>query len=170
MGTRHNVVFMGYEHEYEDEKGNKKIANQLNFAKTKKVYKKCLKDCPKVYVHWDGYPSGALPILKEFLNTEGARSRMHDPEYLSAYYISWKIIHDFGHTNLKQLDDFRSIGVETQLSTWADYTYIIKPEAKSHNNNKFVIYVLDYNLKLIAKIERLDDIDTFEQEQPEWWY
>ena len=174
MSTRHNVIFMGNEFTYEDKDGNKKTANELRFKKDGSIYKQCIKNSPKVYVHWDGYPIaksengyfGALPILTNFLNSEGARSRMHDEQYLSAYYIGWKIIHDFGHTNLKDLDDYRGIGIETTLSDWADWNYIIKPEAKSHNNYKFTIYVLDYNLKLVAKIEQMD-IELIAEKHPE---
>ena len=159
MGTRHNVIFNG--------------ADEIKFNKDGKLNMKCIKYSPKVYVHWDGYPlggfdketgtvfGGALPILKEFLNTDGAKARSHDREYLSAYYIGWKIIHDFGFTNLKNLDDFRSIGIETQLNDWADYSYVIIQESTSHDTWKFVIYVLDYNLKLIKKVENINDLESY---------
>lgn len=161
MGTRHNVVF----------KENSKI----KFNKDGKLNLKCIKDCPKVYVHWDGYPlgyvneddtvgGGALPILRDFLNTNGAKSRSHDREYLSAYYVGWKIIHDFEFTNLKKLDDFRSIGIETKLNDWCDYTYIVGPEATSADTWKFVIYVLDYKLKLIKKVENINDLESYKKD------
>ena len=168
MGTRHNVVFMGKKYTYEDDNGNKKITNELKFNKSGKVNLTCLKNSPKIYVHWDGYPSGALPILKEFLNSQGARARMCDEQYLSAYYIAWKIIHDFETTNLKTLDDYRSIGIETSLNDWCDYTYIIRPEARSATFTDFTIYVLDYNLKLIEKIENINNLEKYFDK--EWWY
>lgn len=168
MGTRHNVVFMEKEGKYEDDKGNKKEYGKLKFNKNGKLNMQCVKNYPKVYVHWDGYPSGALPILKEFLNSDEARSRMNDPEYLSAYYVGWKIIHDFGHTNLKSLDDYRSIGIESKLSDWCDYTYIIKPESIDATKTKFVIYILNYEFKLIQKIENINNLEEYMEE--EWWY
>ena len=168
MSTRHNVVFMGTEGTYEDDKGNKKEYGKLKFNKDGKINLACIKDYPKVYVHWDGYPSGALPILRDFLNTDGARSRMHDPEYLSAYYIGYKIIHDFGFTNLKSLDDYKSIGIATKLSDWTDFTYIVKPEKIDATKIKFVIYILSQNKKLIAKVENINDLESLED--CEWWY
>lgn len=154
MGTRHNVIFC-----------EKK---EIEFNVGGKISLRCIKNSPKIYVHWDGYPSGALPILKEFLNSEGARHRNNDMEYLSAYYIAWKIIHDFGHTNLKELDDYRSIGIETSLNDWCDFTYIIKNEPVDAMHSKFVIYVLDANLKLLRVIENINNLEAYEQE--EWWY
>lgn len=158
MGTRHNVVFQPCE--YYDKETNKRI-NEIKFNKNNKLSLKSIKNSNKIYVHWDGYPSGALPILRDFLNSDGARNRMCDTEYLSAYYIAWKIIHDFGHTNLKELDDYRSIGMENNLNDWCDYTYIIQPERVSGGYNKFVIYILDYNLKLIDKISNINNIDKY---------
>ena len=168
MGTRHNVVFMGREGIYRDDKGNEKEYGKLKFNKNKKLNMRCIKDYPKVYVHWDGYPSSALNILKDFLNSDGARSRMTDPEYLSAYYVGWKIIHDFGHTNLKELDDYRSIGIESKLNDWCDYTYIIKPESIDASKAKFTIYVLNYKFELIEKIENINNLEKYMEE--EWWY
>ena len=162
MATRHNVIFNG--------------DNEIKFNKSGKLNKKCIKHSPKVYVHWDGYPlggfdeetesvyGGALSIFKEFLNTDGARARAHDLEYLSAYYIGWKIAHDFNYTNLKSLDDFRGIGIETELSDWADYNYVIQKEMTSHDTWKFVINVLDYNLKLIKKVENINDLESYKED------
>ena len=123
MGTRHNVVFLYPE-------------NEIKYLKNGKVSFASLKKNPMIYVHWDGYPSGALPILVEFLTSDGAKHRINDTEYLSAYYICWKVIHDFGITNLKELDDYRSIGIETECNDWCDYTYIIKND---------IITVVNYN-------------------------
>lgn len=155
MGTRHNVVFQQWEKE-------------VKFNKNGKLNLNCIKNANKIYVHWDGYPSGAIPILQEFLNSTGAQHRMCDNEYLSAYYVGWKIIHDFGHTNLKELDDYRSIGLENSLNDWCDFTYIIQPETVDAKFIKFVIYVLDYSLKLLCKIENINDIEKYENE--DWWY
>lgn len=153
MGTRHNVVFMYPENEYRILKNGK-----LSFASLKKN--------PMIYVHWDGYPSGALPILVEFLTSDGARYRINDTEYLSAYYIAWKIIHDFGYTNLKELDDYRSIGIQTECNDWCDYTYIIQKNTITivkGGGGKFagdgeILYEFNYNEE---KIEDIKDMDWF---------
>lgn len=168
MGTRHNVVFLGPEYRYKDNNGNEQKMNKLKFNANGKINLTCIKNAPKVYVHWDGYPSGALPILKDFLNTDGAKHRLNDEQYLSAYYIAYKIIHDFDKTNLKELDDFASIGVEPKLNDWCDFTYIIQPETVDASYSKPVIYVLDYNYKLIQKIENINNLEKYIDE--EWWY
>lgn len=165
MGTRHNVVFLGKE--FYDKENNKKI-NELEFNKNGKIKIRCLKNAPKIYVHWDGYPSGALPILRDFLNTDGAKNRLCDEQYLSAYYVAYKIMHHFGHTNIKTCDDFRSIGIEPSLNDWCDYTYIIQPETVDATYTKPVIYILDYNYKLISKINNISNLEEYENE--EWWY
>ena len=153
MGTRHNVVFTN---------------DEIEFTVEGKIKQKSIKNAPKIYVHWDGYPSGALPILKDFLNSEGARHRQTDCEYLSAYYVAWKIIHDFGKTNLKELDDYRSIGIEASLSDWCDFTYIVTTEPTDATYRKFVVYILGYNYKLIEKIENINNLEKYEE--CDWWY
>ena len=165
MGTRHNVVFQPCEYTNEE---TKKRINEIKFNKDNTLNLNCVKNSNKIYVHWDGYPSGALPVLKDFLNSDGARNRMCDTEYLSAYYVAWKIIHDFGHTNLKELDDYRSIGLENNFNDWCDYTYIIQPQSVDASYKKFVIYVLDYKLRLIEKIENINNLEKYENEK--WWY
>ena len=101
-----------------------------------------------IYVHWDGYPSRALPILVDFLTTEGARYRINDVEYLSAYYVAWKIIHDFGIQNLKDMDDYRSIGIEVECNEWCDYTYIVKGD---------IITIINYNGKVLHEFKYLEE-------------
>ena len=150
MGTRHNVVF-AYEEDIKYINKGKKISQANLKGKA-----------PMIYVHWDGYPSGALPILQEFLQTEGAIYRKNDIEYLSAYYVAWKIIHDFGFSNLKKLDDYRSIGIESQCNDWCDYTYIVIPSQEK-------IIICDGNGKILADFfynEQLIEDVKYE----EWYY
>lgn len=150
MGTRHNIVFTYPENVKYISKGKK--ISQANFKGK----------CPMIYVHWDGYPSGALPILKEFLQSEGAMHRKNDIEYLSAYYVAWKIIHDLGYSNLKEIDDYRSIGIESQCNDWCDYTYVVIPLMEK-------IIVCDGSGKIIADFfynEQLIEDIRYE----EWFY
>lgn len=147
MGTRHNVVFVYNEDEIKILKNGK-----VSFANFKSKV-------PMVYVHWDGYPSGALPVLVEYLNSEGAKRRLHDPEYLSAWYIAWKIIYDFEKIP-KDCPDYTGIGIETQCNDWCDFTYIVCRE---------IIYILSYDGTILYKFHyQEEDLDDIKQE--EWYY
>lgn len=150
MGTRHNIVFIN------DKESIKELKNgSISSARLSK-------NNPCVYVHWDGYPSGALPILIEFLSIAGAQNRICDKEYLAAWYVAYKIITEKGadSENIKNFADFTGIGIEAKLNSWCDFTYIICGDE---------IYICDYKMKLLCifnyKEDTIDDIKYCE-----WYY
>lgn len=149
----------------------------------------------KVYVHSDNYPSGAIPPLLEFLNTDGAKNRVNDDSYLAAWFVTYKCLEmlpftrsigdkDFNrkdcinpsYEDLVKSNDFFGVGLETNLSSWCDYTYVICPELKSLDSpcttGKSVIYVYESNyrqknFKFVDKF--VSDIDIGELEAKSWW-
>lgn len=149
----------------------------------------------KVYVHSDNYPSGAIPPLLEFLNTNGAKNRVNDDSYLAAWFVTYKCLEmlpytrsfydrDFkpedcinpSYNDLVNSNDFFGVGLLTGLSYWADYTYVICPELKSldspETTGKSVIYVYnvsygDKKCKFLGKF--VSDVDIEELKEAEWW-
>ena len=93
-------------------------------------------DCPMVYVHNDGYPKGILPVLTEYLRTDGAKSRKDDMEYLSAYFLAYSIIRKKG-SELRKLDDYTTFGI-TSPRTYANYNYCV-----ANNFGEFTIFICD---------------------------
>lgn len=93
-------------------------------------------DCPMVYVHSDGFPEGLLPILTEYLRTDGAKSRKNDAEYLSAYFLAYSIIRKNG-SELSELSDYTQYGITTP-NTYANYHYCV-----ANNYGEFTIFICD---------------------------
>ena len=141
-----------------------------------------------VYVHSDNYPSYALPNLFEFLESGGAKSRSNDPSYLSAWFVAYHAVNNLLRYNVEQPEnqsfdewkefineyepkgedilhthDFTGIGLENNLSDWADYTYLIIPG----ENDTFQIYIYDYNFNYITDVYTAENLKELEKEG--WW-
>lgn len=77
-----------------------------------------------VYKHWDGYPKGVIPHLKEFLKWNGSRN--NDPSYTIANYFYWaKTQDDATHTSY-------GLSYNNQLMS-IDYFYTLEFFDKSRN-------------------------------------
>lgn len=134
MSTRGNYVFIRYPIK-EDENGRFATDDNGDFVIDEELRAKLydsisddddlIKDGNKVYVHWDNYPSYAVPRLLRFLRLQGAQDRLSDRSYLSAWFVTYVC------TEGKDVDweskSFTGCGLENHLSDWADYTYVICP-------------------------------------------
>ena len=90
MSTRGNYVFIDYP--VKDNGNNEWVKDPEQIVNLKKGISddtETIKRGNKIYIHWDNYPSGAIPRLFEFLSLEGARSRKYDKEYLSAWFVTF---------------------------------------------------------------------------------
>lgn len=149
----------------------------------------------KIYVHSDNYPSGAIPPLLEFLNTNGAKNRVNDESYLAAWFTTYKCLEMLPYTrsfsdrdfkpedcinpsydDLINSNDLFGVGLITHLSYWANYTYVICPELKSiegpetTGNSIIYVYSVSYtnkNCKFLGKFKSTDSIDELKQKS--WW-
>lgn len=161
MSTRGNYVFIDYP--VKEENGNwvkdpEALVNlKLGISDDNEVIKRG----NKIYVHFDNYPSYALPTLFEFLHLPGAKGRYNDVEYLSAWFVAYKTV-GLGKT-FDANAAFTGCGLETRLNDWCDYTYVIVPDVKG----TFRIFIYDYHLNFIDEIHSDDDLKELEEE--EWW-
>lgn len=116
-----------------------------------------------IYIHWDMYPSHFLPIAIDFLNLEGAKHRYDDSYYLSAYFVAFYINEIIAKgADLRDLDDFRSIGIATDLNDDIEYCYLIVPNFIDDINMGapyFNIYTYDGNLRFKNVNTSDDDYD-----------
>jgi len=147
MSTRGNVVFVSRWTIEELEKYF--VIDYPKALTTKGEESEVLKNCYKIYIHSDMYPSGALPDLQEFLQMTGAKHRAQDTSYLSAWFVGWKCMDMLPYTrrmedgkshyqectnpsleDMKKSDDFFGVGLLNELSDWADYTYVIVPNTE----------------------------------------
>jgi len=78
----------------------------------------------KIYKHCDGYPSGVLPLLQEFLPLF-KQERGWDPVYLTAH-LSAALIEDSGPTLESRC--FTGHGLDTQWHGDIEYAYRIIPD------------------------------------------
>lgn len=162
MGTRGNYVFIDYPVKQVGENEWKPDAEAIvNLKLGISNDTECIKRGNKVYVHWDNYPSYALPTLFEFLHLKGAVGRKTDKEYLSAWFVAYKTV---GLNETFTGDcDFTGVGLENYLNDWCDYTYVILPDAEG-----FRIFIYDYHFNFIDEIHSDDDLEELAKE--EWWY
>ena len=179
MSTRGNYVFCGLPYK-KDEEGNyvydaEQIVNlKLGISDETPLIKNGL----KVYVHWDNYPSGAIPRLFQFLSLEGALSRAGDESYLSAWFVTYNCClssyYELEPCDITKKNDFTGVGLENSLNDWCDYTYVILPDIANRKINYnaeqygFRIFIFDYHFNFIDEIHTSDDLNELEQE--EWWY
>lgn len=142
----------------------------------------------KVYVHSDNYPSYALPNLFDFLNSGGAKARSNDPSYLSAWFVAYHATNNLLKYNVEKPEnqsfdewkefirnyeskgddilnthDFTGIGLENNLSDWADYTYLIIPGT----NDAFRIFIYDYKFGYVTDVYTAENLKELEKES--WW-
>ena len=142
----------------------------------------------KVYVHSDNYPSYALPNLFDFLNSGGAKARSNDPSYLSAWFVAYHATNNLLKYNVEKPEnqsfdewkefirnyeskgddilnthDFTGIGLENNLSDWADYTYLIIPGS----NDTFRIFIYGYKFNYITDVYTAENLKELEKES--WW-
>lgn len=161
MSTRGNYVFIDYPVKEENSKWVKDPKALVNLKKGISNDDEVIKRGNKIYVHWDNYPSYALPTLFEFLNLDSALGRKTDKEYLSAWFVAFKTV-GLGETFDKGLS-FTGVGLENYLNDWCDYTYVILPDVDG-----FRIFIYDYQLNFIDEIHTTDCLKELEAE--EWWY
>lgn len=204
MSTRGNYVFIDVPLKVDDEliyikdeNGNFIVdVEELNqLEKTIDDELLSIKYGQKIYVHSDNYPSGAIPPLLEFLNTNGAKRRVNDDSYLAAWFTTYKCLEMLPYTRSFYNNDFKpedcvnpsyedlvksadlfGVGLITSISYWANYTYVICPELKSideyETTGNSIIYVyktsyIDKNCKFIDKFKSTDSIE--ELKQKDWW-
>lgn len=197
MSTRGNYVFIDYP--VKEENGNwvKDPEQIVELKKGISDETPLIKGGHKVYIHFDNYPSYALPNLFEFLNCDGAKSRANDPSYLSAWFIAhhavnrclkygvkkpefknwrerseWYGNYEPKGEDILNTDDFTGIGLENRLSDWANYTYVILNDVYIENNTHikshgFRIFIFDYQFNFIDEIHSTDDLE--ELKEAEWW-
>lgn len=163
MATRGNYVFIEYPHK-KDEDG-KWVEDAEAIVKLKLGISNdndIIKNGYKIYVHWDNYPSGAIPRLFEFLSFDGAKARSNDASYLSAWFVAYNCCYG-EEDSFSSKRDFSGVGLENNLSDWCDFTYVILPDIKG-----FRIFIYDYDFNFIDEIHSNDDIEDWET--AEWWY
>lgn len=163
MSTRGNYVFCGYP--YKDNGNGDWVKDPEQIVELKKGISDdtdLIKRANKIYVHWDNYPSYALPTLFEFLHLEGAQGRFNDHEYLSAWFVAYKTV-GLGKT-FEENSSFTGVGLENHLNDWCDYTYVILPDT----NGTFRIFIFNYNLEFIEEIHSTDYLEDYVEE--DWWY
>ena len=162
MSTRGNYVFIDYPikkvGENKWEKDPEAIV-QMKLGISDET--ECIKKGNKIYVHWDNYPSYALPTLFEFLRLDSALGRKTDKEYLSAWFVAYKTV-GLNETFTDNLS-FTGVGLENSLNDWCDYTYVILPDKEG-----FRIFIYDHHLNFIDEIHSTEDLKALENE--EWWY
>ena len=179
MSTRGNYVFAEYPYKKDDDGDYRLDPEQIvNLKKGISNETEVIKNGYKIYVHWDNYPSGALPRLLQFLELKGAKARAGDLPYLAAWFVTYNCCLN-SHWELEPCDiaaknDFTGIGLETKLNDWCDYTYVIVPDITIKENgyikkqNGFRIFIFDYKFDFIEEIHSTDDIEEYET--AEWWY
>lgn len=189
MSTRGNVVFLNY-WTIEEMKENNKTIDFENLTENSEE----MKNCYEIYIHSDMYPSGALPDLQEFLKMKGARHRGTDTSYLSAWFIAYSCMNQIPYTlamtdfdkyrdtsktrkcfgNMKKSRDWFGVGLQNELSDWAEYTYVIVPNIaeKGHRydykNTSFDIYIYYGALdEYVSVINSKTNLKTLEDK--DWW-
>lgn len=105
MATRGNVIFLEQE-EYD---------------------LKELDEYPTVYIHYDMYEEHFIPIIRKFLNLNGAIARKFDSSYIMAWFIKFYIDEIKDVENIEELNDFSGIGVDNSINDWSEYVYVIIP-------------------------------------------
>ena len=161
MSTRGNYVFIDYP--VKEENGNwvKDPSQIVELKKGVSDDLEVIKRGNKIYVHYDNYPSYALPTLFQFLHLSGAKARGFDKEYLSAWFVAFKTV-GLNETFTDECS-FTGVGLENYLNDWCDYTYVILPDKEG-----FRIFIYDYQLNFIDEIHSTDCLKDLEEE--EWWY
>lgn len=168
MSTRGNYVFVDYPIK-ETENGDWVRAPEQIVELKKGISNdnEIIKRGFKIYVHWDNYPSGALPRLFQFLKLKGAEGRAYDPSYLSAWFVTYNCCLN-NDWELKPFDlenhhSFTGIGLENNLNDWCDYTYVIL-----YDSQGFRIFIYDWEFNFIDEVHTTDDLEELKNE--EWWY
>lgn len=163
MSTRGNYVFIEYPYvKNEDGEWVKDVKSITNLKLGISDDTEVIKRGRKIYVHFDNYPSYALPTLFEFLHLDESKGRNDDVEYLSAWFVVYKAIGLDG--TFTKNTAYSGIGLENNLNDWADYTYVILPDI----NGTFRIFIYDFQLNFVDEIHSDDCLQDLEEE--DWWY
>lgn len=128
MATRGNVIFL--EEEY------------FNLRE--------LDDNLSIYIHYDMYEEHFIPILKKFLNLNGAIARRFDSSYIMAWFIKFYIDEIKDVENIEELNDFTGIGVDKGINDWSEYVYVITPTRNTDGEGNFKIDVWHMNKPYIT--------------------
>lgn len=161
MSTRGNYVFIDYPVKEENGKWVKDSSQIVELKLGISNDSEVIKRGNKIYVHFDNYPSYALPTLFEFLNLPAAKARGSDKEYLSAWFVAFKTV-GLNETFTDERS-FTGVGLENYLNDWCDFTYVILPDVDG-----FRIFIYDYQLNFIDEIHTTDCLKELEAE--DWWY
>ena len=198
MSTRGNYVFIGQPYKKnEDGEWVKDPSQIVELKKGITNETELIKKGHKIYIHSDNYPSYAIPNLFKFLNCGGAKARANDSSYLAAWFIAHHAVNRILKYDVKKpegmtweqrsefyanyipkgedifnTDDFTGIGLENELSDWANYTYVILNDLYIEDNtwirsHGFRIFIFGSNFDFIEEIHSTDDLK--ELEQRDWW-
>ena len=163
MSTRGNYVFCDYP--LKDNGNNEWVEDPSQIVELKKGISDetdLIKHGNKIYVHFDNYPSHAIPNLFKFLQLGGAKGRSTDKEYLSAWFVAFQTV-GLGNEFREDLA-FTGCGLENYLNDWCDYTYVILPDEDA----TFRIFIFDYHLNFIDEIHSTDNLEELAKE--DWWH
>ena len=187
MSTRANVLFL--------DNWNKDDFDEFKY-KTIDENAKCIKEARNIYIHSDMYPSGAIPVLHEFLNLNGAKARGNDSEYLSAWYVAWNVNNQIkycmdvpyeewkseefrnqkrGNDDIKQCRDFRGIGISNCIHGDVSYVYVVDYVEKGYFENEesyfdIYIYKYDYDIEAFRHLAIVDTRDSLDELKKNWWW
>lgn len=162
MSTRGNYVFIDYPVKEENGDWVKDPQQIVDLKLGISDETPVIKHGNKIYVHFDNYPSHAIPALFEFLNLPGAKERSYDIEYLSAWFVAYQIVGLGGTFDNGRV--FAGCGLENYLNGWCDFTYVILPD----DGATFRIFIFDRKFNFIDEVHSTDDLKELEEE--EWWY
>lgn len=136
MSTSANIIFANNFFKSDEIYLDEYIDNDFDFVKH---------GC-QVYIHSDGYPENILPLLKQFLKSNGAYKRRNDYSYLSAWFITYYCMFykmpyliepvDWSFSNymdyyvsskddILEVPDFMGIGINNGGYTDCSFTYVI---------------------------------------------
>ena len=188
MSTRGNIIFV--DHFWLKNNG----ITKEDIINSSRCLEGAIENSYKIYVHSDMYPSGAINDLQEFLRLDGAKHRATDTNYLSAWFVGWKCLDMSSYTrrfadnefnasqdknpsleNFKKSKDFFGIGLLSEPTDWASYSYIIIPnisvknERYQFNENSFDILIYDGGKfdEFLGEINSEEEIQKIENE--DWW-
>ena len=181
MSTRGNILFLN-NYYLENEGIKKKDIKKIN------KWSDILNNGHQIYVHSDMYPSGALPMLQEYLQTDGAKNRAFDSSYLSAWFVVFKGLKMLPYTvgmttdknfteitnpsmkNFKESKDYFGIGLMTGPAYDSDYSYVVAPLGEKYktDKNSFDIYVFEgvYD-NFVCRLNSEDNLNDFLDKK--WW-
>ena len=184
MGTSANIIFANnYYTKDMDENIDKNISQDFDYVKMGN----------QTYIFLDGYPSNILPLLCDFLSSNGAKQRSKDYQYLSAWFVAYYCIfyqlkfikasdklsegyidiesydeyrdnYTPSYEDFKSVSDFNGIGIHNGDFDEQVYTYLITEGALK---DTFNIWIYDYSNKFITFIVSTEDLSQYESEE---WY